>query len=250
MKKFIVYIRMAMLVGLAILLGGCEGNTYIKPKTEELNISDAQLVEFIEEAIDASAMGLLYDVHEATALAVRYLGHNNMAGSCGTKTDSIIPYTYPDVSRSMGYEGQCSWLVYCNAQSVPQSIDFDNHMMCDYKSTGIPRLSSSTGLGDWNIALTARTDNYLLSGDYIRDGYYKLGPEWDNSYYYKITFDAGNLEVDGNYLKVKEGIIPFKGYVKDVTITGIGATKEFNGTVEFLEEGKIMVMMEGKEYVF
>ncbi len=241
---------MAMLVGLAMFFGGCEGHTYIKPKTEELNISDAQLIEFIEEAIDASAMGLKYDIHEAAALAVKYLGNVPMAESCGTPTDSIVPYTYPDANPLMGYEGQCSWTVYCDALSVPQSIDFDNHMMCDYKSTGIPRLSSTTGLGDWNIARTSSPADYLLTGDYLRDGYYKLGAEWDNSYYYKITFDAGTLEVDGPSMSVKDGVLPFEGYVKDVTITGLGATKEFSGNVTFLEEGKVMVEMEGKEYVF
>jgi hypothetical protein len=250
MKKSIIYIWMAMLVGLAMILGGCEGNTYIKPKTEELNISDAQLVEFVTEALDASAMGLAYDIQEAVTLANRYLGQSNMSSFCSTQIDSTISYAYADATQSMGYEGVSNWIIYCGTTAVPKSIDFYNHLMCDYKSTEIPRLSSTTGVGDWDIALSTKSSHLVLSGDYIRDGYYKLGAEWDNAYYYKITFDIGTLSVDTDEQKLLGGIIPFEGYIKDVTVTGISPAKEFEGQVEVKPDGSMMIMMGGEAYVF
>lgn len=249
MKKTSIYIWTAMLVGLAIILGGCEGNTYIKPKTEELNISDAQLFEFVTEALDASAMGLTYDIETAAILAGRYLDRSGMASFCSTQIDSTISYAYADEAKTMGYEGLCHWIVYCGAESVPQSIDFYNHLMCDYKSTEVPRLSSTTGVGDWTITTDSGTDQLLLSGDYIRDGYYKLGPEWDNAYYYKITFDIGTIAVGADKRKLGEGIIPFEGYIKDVTVTGISPAKEFDGQVEVKPDGSMMIMMGGSTYI-
>lgn len=238
MKKVSIFICVTVLVGLAMLLLGCEGNIYIKPKSEELDISESQITAFIEESLSASTMGLCYDFQEATKLADRYIKTQQF---CGTLFDSIVQYAYTDSSHTMGYEGNCSWIVHCNESNVAQSIDFSNHLLCDYKTTDLPRISTTTGNGDWIIAALAASELYTISGQYIRDGYYKTGVEWDQSYYYKIQFSANQLLIDPKKSPAEEGGISFEGYIKDVTLTGIGASKKLEGTVEFLESGEVII---------
>ena len=129
MKKLSILIWMAMLTGIAILLGNCEGNTYIKPKTQELNISESIIVEFIDEAISRSTMGLGYEVFELGNLANKLFAISGSYSNCGSKVDSTIVYVYADEANTLGYGGRCDWTALCSPAFTIAAIEFNMSLL-------------------------------------------------------------------------------------------------------------------------
>jgi len=248
MKKVSNSSWMAILVGIALLIGSCEGNTYIKPKTQELDISESVIVDFIDEAVSKSTMGLGYEIWEAGNLAKRFFDIQHSNYRCGSKVDSIIDYAYANETNTLGYEGSCDWTVFCNTGSTIAAIEFNMNLFCDHLGEGIPRLTTTSCTSHWTISQDVGANVYLLNGDYLRDGYYKTGIPWDHSYYYQLNYEGMSLAVDLLDLNLLEAKVYFEGYIKEVTITGLGPIKEIEGYVHFMDSENAKIIIEDRSY--
>ncbi len=236
MKRYTINHMVGILLGIVLLLASCDAGFSIKSDPPTLQVSDQLIQSFVEEAVDLSSMGLCYDFKEATMLADNTFVSPYSGVQCGEKTDSIISYAYANEAHTLGYEGHCSWLAYCH-KGLPFTLDFQMNLNFDHLTDGLPRLTTTTARSLWAVTNLPELSNYRIQGFYTRDGYYKLGAAWDEAYYYKIDFKEVDLNLNPEQLQPVEGTVYYEGYVKDITVTGMGPTKSFEGVIHFNENG-------------
>ena len=234
-KNLIVF----ALLGTLLFSTACEKESDI-PNEEA--ITTEETVALVEAALAEGAEGIANEVDDAVEAAELVLEKTLTNVYCGISKDSTLSRNFSSARFSGNYATSWQWILNCNEQEVPQSLDFSRTASGDYESLRL--ISDDKADGTWAMTNLVSGSAYLFNGSYVRNGSQVSKVREQKSFSSTIEFTVQDLSVG----KIKRRIT---GGTATLLIKGQSSSGEnfsINGNVEFLGNGAAVLTINGQTY--
>jgi hypothetical protein len=236
MQKTSLYLVLLFLGISLISFSSCqeEENSVPEPTPQEEGITEEEAVEIMETAITMESSGLTQEIAEAAAMSESYEFPEEESEEfqnidfCGVIFDTSIVRTVDNNSITAEYTTHTALTLICNSFNIPLELQFDRSSEGAFETNRW--LSDDSAQGAWSLTNLLTGQNFLLNGNYVRDGYQKQKIK-EKEFTSTITFDMTDIAVSKTDYQIQSGLVDF-------VIEGENAQgQSFEITGQFIFEG-------------
>lgn len=235
-KNLIVF----ALLGTILFSTACEKES-TTPNEEEA-ITTEETVALVEAALADGAEGIANEVDDAIVAAELVLEKTLTNVYCGISKDSTLSRDFNSARFSGNYSTSWQWMLNCNEQEVPQSLDFSRVATGDYESLRL--ISDDKAEGTWAMTNLVTGTAYLFNGSYIRNGSQESKVRDQKSFTSTVELTVEDLSVG----KIKRRITAGTATLLIKGQASSGENFSINGSVEFLGNGAAVLTINGQTY--
>jgi hypothetical protein len=221
------------------LLASCEKEEST-PTADAL--TDEEAVAMVEGALALEAEGMSSEIDAAIELTEIMMVKSPTNVNCGLEQDSSINRTFDSARFSGSLSSSWSWLLNCNAQDLPTSLNFDRSATVSYESLRL--ISDDSSEGDWSMGNLTTGTEFVFNGNYHRSGTQESKVRNQTSFTSEIDFVLTDLKVGKLKRRINSGTATF-------TLTGESSTGQsysLTGSIVFLGDGEAELTINGTTY--
>lgn len=234
MKNFLGLATMALLL---VFTTSCEKESTTGP---EEALSEEEVVAVVEGALVMETEGITAEAIDAATTSDEYLEKNN--GPCNASFDTTVVRSYSGARISSSYTSHWGWTVHCNDMLVPNLLDFSRTTVGIYETL---RMSSDDNASsNWTIDNLITGDNYVIDGNYTREGSQVSKVRSQNSFESSLAVTVTDLNVHKELKRIESGSATYALSGESST----GTSFLYEGEIIFLGNGSATVTINGNTY--
>ncbi|MEZ5039231.1 MAG: hypothetical protein R2828_05050 [Saprospiraceae bacterium] len=211
-------------------------------KTMEEPITTEETVALVEAALVSGAEGITNELEDAIYAAELVLEKTLTNVYCGVNKDSTLSRNFSSARFSGQYNTSWQWILNCNEQEIPTSLDFKRKATGDYESLRL--LSNDEANGTWSMSNLVTGTAYLFNGSYIRKGNQQSKVREQKSFTSTVEFNLTGLSVG----KIKRQITDGTATLLVSGQSSSGESFSITGSVDFLGDGAAVITINGQSY--